>query len=53
MLQNSCKGREFWSSRLPESANIVTNVHIYYVAARQAYSATFLAFIEKDGKTAI
>lgn len=51
MLQDSFKGEEFWSSRLPETANIVIDIHIYYFAGRQCDSATVLPLIEQDGKT--
>lgn len=51
MLQDSFKGEEFWSSRLPETANIVIDVHIYYFAGRQCDSATVLPLIEEDGRT--
>ena len=52
MLQDSFKGEEFWSSRLPASANVVVDVHIYYFAGRQCNSDTVLPIIEHDGKTA-
>ncbi|KNG52543.1 glycoside hydrolase [Stemphylium lycopersici] len=49
---DSFKGEEFWSSRIPHSANVVFDVHIYYFAGRQCDPDTVLPLIEQDGKTA-
>ena len=43
MFQHSFKGEEYWSSRLPESVNVVIDVHIYYIVERQCDSNTVVA----------
>ncbi|KAF1933424.1 glycoside hydrolase family 5 protein [Didymella exigua CBS 183.55] len=52
MFQDSFKREEYWSSRLPESANIVIDTHNYFFAHRQCSPETVLPVIEQDAKTA-
>ncbi|KAH7082001.1 putative cellulase [Paraphoma chrysanthemicola] len=48
MVQDSFKGEAFWASRLPESANIVIDVHIYYFIGRKCDSNTVIPIIIQD-----
>ncbi|KAH7386035.1 putative glucan 1,3-beta-glucosidase precursor [Pyrenochaeta sp. MPI-SDFR-AT-0127] len=48
MVQDSFKGEKFWALRLPESANIVIDVHIYYFAGRNCDSNAVIPIIIQD-----
>ncbi|KAH7130190.1 putative cellulase [Dendryphion nanum] len=50
MFQDSFKGERFWAFQLPESANLVIDIHCYYFAGRQCNSDTVLSVIDQDAR---
>ncbi|OAL49792.1 endo-beta-1,3-glucanase [Pyrenochaeta sp. DS3sAY3a] len=52
MLQDSFKGEEYWATRLPGTANVVIDTHIYYFAGRQCSPESALPLIVQDAKGA-